>query len=587
MRELFLLPILFFKKGENKMKEKYLKFLGVGLIFVVVFIFNSIRVWAEGSLVPLSSVVYSGAGNDCAWAIVVDGEGNIIVTGYSYNGVDNDYLTIKYDQNLVRLYSTVYDGDDNDCAYGIAVDSNDNIFVAGSSSNSISGDDYFTIKYDSTLAMISSTTYDGGNNDCACGVVVDVDENIIVTGTSNNGTDDDYFTIKYDQELAVVSSVTYDGGGSDCAQAVAVDSDNNIIVTGMSNDNYFTIKYNEDFNVISSIVYDGPNLDCPQGIAVDSNNNIIVTGFSYNGITGLWDYFTIKYNPNFNQLCAITYDGGNREYAQGIAVDGEGNIVVTGSSHNGENKDYFTIKYDQNLVVLSSVSYNGTANNNDGAYGVAVDGEGNVIVTGYSYNTISGNDYFTIKYNGISPGISSVSPSFANQGTTLDVIITGSNFFSEAEVVFGGSGVTVNSVEFISATELKVNITLAKEAVIGRRDITVTNIDGLSGTFVDGFEIETSGWVRIQGGEDGYVNPNKGEGLTIHFDAAHAGTVKVKIYTLRGQLVWKTSKEIDGEEDFITWDCKNIEGTVVASGVYVVCIDGPGIKDTRKAVILK
>ncbi|MCK4533726.1 T9SS type A sorting domain-containing protein, partial [bacterium] len=85
----------------------------------------------------------------------------------------------------------------------------------------------------------------------------------------------------------------------------------------------------------------------------------------------------------------------------------------------------------------------------------------------------------------------------------------------------------------------------------------------------------------------GYVNPNKGEWLTIHFDAAHAGTVKVKIYTLRGQSVWKTSKETDGEEDFITWNCKNTEGTVVASGVYVIHIDGPGIKDIRRAVVLK
>ncbi len=572
------------------MKERYLKFFGVlsiGLFLIVVFIFNSVKVWAEGSLVPVSSVAYSGAGNDSAREIAVDGEGNIIVTGTS----NNDYLTIKYDANLVVLDSVTHDGGDNDCAYGIAVDSNDNIFVTGYSSNSISGNDYFTVKYDSALAMLSSTTYDGGNNDCAYGIVVDGEDNVIVVGySSNTVTGSDYFTIKYNNALNVVlSSAAYNGSSNDSACSVAVDNGNNIIVTGFSNNDYFTIKYSTDLaQIIASAAYGGVEDDCAQGVTVDGSNNIIVTGFSYNGTTGFFDYLTIKYDQNLNQISSIAYDGGSNDFAQGVAVDGEGSIIVTGASRDEvSNENYFTIKYDQNLVMFSSATYNGPTNNRDCAYGVAVDGEGNIIVTGYSHNATTNDDYFTIKYNGVSPGISSVSPSFANQGTTLDVIINGSNFFPEAEVVFSDAGVTVNSVEFISATELKVNITLAKKAVVGRRDITVTNIDGLSGTIVDGFEIETSGWITIQGGKDGYVNPNKGEWLTIHFDAAHAGTVKVKIYTLRGQFVWKISKETDGEEDFIIWDCKNTDGTVVASGVYVIHIDGPGIKDIRRAVVLK
>ncbi len=572
------------------MEKKCLKFLGLGLIFVVVFIFNSIRVWAEGTLISASSVAYNGTGNDSARAIVVDGEGNIIVAGYSYNGTDNDYLTIKYDRNLDQLCSTVYDGGNNDCAYGIAVDSNNNIFVTGYSSNTISGNDYFTIKYDQDLGIISSVTYKGGNSDEACGIVVDGDGNVIVTGCTDSGVGNkDYFTIKYDNTLnTVLSSGTYDGSSDDCAYGVAVDKENNIIVTGVSDNDYYTVKYSTDLaQILGSVIYNGGYVDCAQAVTVDNNNNIIVTGFSDDGATNL-DYLTIKYNQNLEKLYSTVYDGGGFDCAQGVAVDGEGNIIVTGVSRDEvSNENYFTVKYDQNLVVFSSATYSGTTNNRDCAYGVAVDGVGNIFVTGYTYNATTNDDYFTIKYNGLSPGISSLSPSFANQGITLDVILNGSNFFSEAEVVFSGAGVTVNSVVFISATELKVNITLAKEAVVGKRDITVTNIDGLSGTIVGGFEVETSGWVRIQGGDNGYVNPNKGEGLTIHFDAANAGTVKVKIYTLRGQLVWKTSKETDGEEDFIIWDCKNTDGTVVASGVYVLCIDGPGIKDIRKAVVLK
>ena len=47
--------------------------------------------------------------------------------------------------------------------------------------------------------------------------------------------------------------------------------------------------------------------------------------------------------------------------------------------------------------------YNGPVNNADEAYAVAVDGSGNVYVTGVSWNGSSDNDYVTIKYSSSVP----------------------------------------------------------------------------------------------------------------------------------------------------------------------------------------
>jgi len=121
------------------------------------------------------------------------------------------------------------------------------------------------------------------------------------------------------------------------------------------------------------------------------------------------DYYTIKYDAQGNVLWSRAYDGGRWDYAYKVAVDGEGNIIVTGASEiwhdyneNGEqdeeevNYDYYTIKYDSNGNEQWHAIYDGEAR--DEPFAMAVDSDGNVIVTGRSFNGTD-YDYCTIKYD--------------------------------------------------------------------------------------------------------------------------------------------------------------------------------------------
>src|SRR6185436_2179031 len=78
-----------------------------------------------------------------------------------------------------------------------------------------------------------------------------------------------------------------------------------------------------------------------------------------------------------------------------MTVDGSGNVVVTGAPiGSGSNADYFTAKYAAaNGALLWEKRYNGPANREDSSRAVAVDGSGNVVVTGSSEG-----DYYTAKY---------------------------------------------------------------------------------------------------------------------------------------------------------------------------------------------
>src|SRR5690606_22816974 len=88
------------------------------------------------------------------------------------------------------------------------------------------------------------------------------------------------------------------------------------------------------------------------------------------------------------------------DVANAIAVDGSGNVFVTGTSTNSASRnDYVTIKYSNSGMPLWTNRYNGPGNGNDLANAIAVDGNGNVFVTGTSTNSSTGNDYATIKYS--------------------------------------------------------------------------------------------------------------------------------------------------------------------------------------------
>src|SRR5262249_23179878 len=134
---------------------------------------------------------YNGLANldDFAKAAVVDGAGNVYVTGSSTGvGSGLDCATIKYDSTGQEQWVTRYNGPANlnDECCGIVVDASGDVFVAGSSQNSGTNYDYLTIKYDSAGQQQWVANYNGPANldDTAVGIGVDALGDVYVTGTS-------------------------------------------------------------------------------------------------------------------------------------------------------------------------------------------------------------------------------------------------------------------------------------------------------------------------------------------------------------------------------------------------------------------
>jgi hypothetical protein len=259
------------------------------------------------------------------------------------------------------------------------------------------------------------TRYNGPGNtdDIAYALTIDDAGNVYVTGWSWGSSGGyAYATIKYDssgaeQWVARYSGPAAEGNNWDYAYALAVDNTGNVYVTGWSEgpgsgDDYATVKYDSSGIEQWVVRYNGPvnGDDEAYAIAVDDAGNVYVTGWSEGSGTG-YDYATVKYDSSGAEQWVARYDGSGSgvDWACALAVDGAGNVYVTGWSWGtGSGDDYATVKYDSLGDEEWSTRYYGLGNDMDRARAIVVDDVGNVYVTGESWGAGTEHDYATVRY---------------------------------------------------------------------------------------------------------------------------------------------------------------------------------------------
>jgi hypothetical protein len=356
----------------------------------------------------------NGGGNDAAFAIETDVDGNVYITGSSSGGFYS--LTAKYsatgEQLWVQTFTTIGEGD---AGTDIAVDADGNAYVTGYNVETATGLDIVTIKYSPSGAELWVKRYDADNGEDVPAAIACDASGIYVTGRSGH----DFTTIKYDFDGDELWVRSYDGTGNglDAPADLMLDTAGNIYVTGQSagvgtNADYATIKYDAAGNELWVRRYDGPttvlvrDYDRAASLALGVDGSVFVTGNSAD------DFATVKYDAAGNELWVRRYDGpgAGADWATSIAVDAFGNSYVSGSSFGNSTTqyDFATLSYDPSGTVRWTERYNGPANFYDTPYSVAVHASGDVYVSGSSGGTGTGLDYTTIKYS--PPATTSVVP---------------------------------------------------------------------------------------------------------------------------------------------------------------------------------
>ncbi len=374
-----------------------------------------VKVSADGS-----SLVYctflGGAGSDVANGVAVDSGGNAYIAGQTtsnqvtfpatqgpqitYNGGSDAFVARLNAFGTDLTYCGYIGGNQDDEGHAIAVDSGGAAYVAGGTS---SAEDSFPVKVgpdltvngprDAFVAKVAANGqslvycgYIGGDGITqGRGITVDGAGAAYVAGetsstalfpaaapldTSYNGGDYDVFVAKLRADgLGLLYCGYLGGSGSDSAASIAVDGAGAAYLTGQ------TTSSQTSFPVLG---------------ALDPQHN------------GGRDAFVAKVAPAGSGLAYCGYLGGSGDDAgSAIAVDGAGNAYLTGSTYSdaasfpvgnglsssqGGGADAFVARVRSSGDGLDYCGYIGGDVNEEGL-GIAVDGEGNAYVTGFTNST--------------------------------------------------------------------------------------------------------------------------------------------------------------------------------------------------------
>jgi hypothetical protein len=191
---------------------------------------------------------------------------------------------------------------------------------------------------------------------------------------------------------------------------VATDTLGNIYVVGTTSNlgggtGVLLLKYDSSGNLLFQRTWGTPQ-SFGTAIAVDPSGDVYVTGYTYSlGLTpGVSSVIILKFDPYGGLIFQRIWGGQQNAYGSGIAVDIDGNVYVTGYTKSYSVTpgipSVFLLKFDQAGNLLFQKFWGG--NRGDFAYGIAVDEQENVYITGYSYSfgpNTQGANFFILRYD--------------------------------------------------------------------------------------------------------------------------------------------------------------------------------------------
>jgi uncharacterized delta-60 repeat protein len=388
---------------------------------------------------------------DYNWAnaVAVQGDGKIVAAGFCadsgfclarYNG--DGSLDTSFDSDG-KVTTTMFASGSN--ANGVAVQGDGRIVAVGACFVGLTqfclarynGDGTLDTSFDVdgkvTTAMNTDTFRSGSS---ANAVAVQGDGKIVVGGVCFDGetTDGemaDFCLARYNGDGSLDTSFESDGEvrtrifGAERAIAIAVQGDGKIVAAGnchvgSATANFCLARYNSDGGLDTSFDSDGTvktaigaGPDYANGVALQGDGKIVAAG-SCNASP--IEFCLARYNSNGSLDTSFDGDGtvtttisASGSFASAVAVQGDGKIVEAGSCIVGSQQDFCVARYNSNGGLDASFDGDGTVTTavgagDDSAKAVAVQSDGKIVVAGSCSSSLAIYEFCLARYEGEGTG---------------------------------------------------------------------------------------------------------------------------------------------------------------------------------------
>ena len=315
-----------------------------------------------------------------AYALVRQPDGKLVAAGYARSGTSDDFALARYnaDGSLDTSFGTggkvLTAIGSTDSANALVRQPDGKLVAAGYSHTGASGYDFALARYNVDGSLDTSfgsggkvTTAFSSGPDLVYALTLQPDGKLVAAGRADNGSDDDFALARYNADGSLDTSfgtggkaTTFIGSGDDLAYALALQPDGKLVAAGS-------------------------NLQGPQSV-------IALARFNPNGAL----------DASFGVGGKVATAIGSHSYADALAVQPDGKLVVAGGGDTGSQRGFALARYNGNGSLDASFGSAGKVTTAIGSSGspedVALQPDGKVIVAGYA--RIGSGDVFGVaRYN--------------------------------------------------------------------------------------------------------------------------------------------------------------------------------------------
>ncbi|MHB8907719.1 MAG: hypothetical protein ACYDAA_02425 [Syntrophales bacterium] len=321
---------------------------------------------------------------------VLQQDGKIVVAGWGTGGANDDLLVVRFSRDgfpdssfgAGGFFRYNASGDGNDRAMGVAMQRDGKILVTGYAT--VKGSpkrDVIVLRLD-TDGVLDTTfgtggvfLYNGTGNgtDIGFGIAVQQDDRILIVGESGTAASQDGLVLRLMPDGALDGTFANNGV---------------LLFNGQANDldRFFGVRVQKDGGIVAF-----------GAVAKAGKSDALIVRLLQNG----------DLDASFGSGGIVTYEGlqGQNDYANDLALQADGKIVITGAVGTATSFSAFAARYlpngqpDSGFGAGGAVIYRSPADLFFYGYSIAIQADGRLLVAGTGSNGLN-NDIFVMRLNG-------------------------------------------------------------------------------------------------------------------------------------------------------------------------------------------